>query len=89
MEFDEVDIQEYVSWKDGLFVFNNKSLKDIMIILERWYGVKVEFRDKGLESLTFTGNLHRYDNVTVFLELLKRLREVRYEVSEDTIVLYK
>ena len=89
MSVREVDMQEYVSWKDGLFVFNNKSLKDIMIILERWYGVKVEFRDKGLESLTFTGNLHRYDNVTVFLELLKRLREVRYEVSEDTIVLYK
>ena len=89
MRVRDVDVQEYVGWKDGWFVFNNKSLKDIMIVLERWYDIKVEFRDEGLRSLTFTGNLRRYDDITVFLELLRRLREVRYEISEEAVVLYK
>lgn len=40
-----VDVEEFVGWKDGVFIFKDKPLAEIMEILERWYGVHVIFQD--------------------------------------------
>lgn len=84
-----VDTEEYVGWKDGLFVFKDKTLLEIMSTLERWYGVKVVFRDESLKELRYTGNLERYDSINTFLQLLERLKEIQYKIEEHTIVLSK
>ena len=89
LEKREVNVEEYVGWKDGLFVFRNETLSEIMKILERWYGVSVIFGDDSLKELEYTGNLERYDSINTFLQLLKRLKEVHYEIKENTVVLYK
>lgn len=84
-----VDVEEYVGWRDGVFVFKDKSLSEIMKVLERWYGVKVVFRDESVKSLEYTGSLERYDSINVFLQLLERLKEIRYEIKGETVVLFK
>ncbi|MFR4037707.1 MAG: FecR family protein [Butyricimonas faecalis] len=33
-----VDVEEFIGWKDGVFIFKDKPLAEIMKILERWYG---------------------------------------------------
>ena len=38
-----MDVEEFVGWKDGMFIFKDKPLAEIMKILERWYGVNVIF----------------------------------------------
>ena len=89
LEKREVDVEEYVGWKDGLFIFKNKALSEIMKILERWYGVDVIFQDEDLKELEYTGNLERYDSINAFLQLLEHLNEIHYEIKENTIILYK
>jgi len=89
LEKREVDVEEYVGWKDGLFVFKDKTLSEIMKILERWYGVDVIFQDESLKGLEYTGSLERYDSINTFLQLLERLKDVRYEIRENTIVLFR
>ena len=89
LEKREVDVEEYVGWKDGVFVFKEKTLSEIMKILERWYGVNVIFQDESLKELEYTGNLERYDSINTFLQLLERLKEIRYEIKENTIVLFR
>lgn len=89
LEKREVDVLEYVGWKDGLFVFKDKTLSEIMKILERWYGVNVIFQNESLRELEYTGNLERYDSINTFLQLLERLKEIRYEIKGNTIVLFR
>ena len=89
LEKRKVDVEEYVGWKDGLFVFKDKKLSEIMTILGRWYGVNVIFRDESLKELEYTGSLERYDSINIFLQLLERLKEIRYEIKENTIVLFR
>ena len=43
-----------MGWKDGLFVFRNETLSEIMKILGRWYGVNVIFLDDSLKELEYT-----------------------------------
>lgn len=89
LEIRNVDVEEFVGWKDGVFVFKNKSLNAIMDVLERWYSVKTVFQDDSLKELEYTGNLERYDSINVFLQLLKRLKDIHYKIEGNTIILYK
>ena len=66
----QVDVEEFVGWKDGIYVFKEKSLGEIMKTLERWYNISVDFQDKSLVDLPFTGNLKRYDDINVFFDAL-------------------
>ena len=89
VEVRTVDVEEFVGWKDGKFVFKNKSLGDIMHVLERWYGIKAVFKDENVKKVEYTGSLERYDNINTFLRLLEKLNDVHYEIKEDVIILYK
>lgn len=84
-----VDVEEFVGWKDGVFIFKDKPLAEIMKILERWYGVHVIFQDESLKELEYTGSLERYNSINTFLQLLEKLEEIRYEIKENTIALFK
>ena len=85
----EVNVEEYIGWKSGLFVFKNKTLETIMNMFERWYNVEVIFQNDELRSLKFTGDLERYDSINTFLHLLERLNEMKYEIKGNTILLFK
>lgn len=84
----EVDVEEFVGWKDGIYVFKEKSLGDIMTTLERWYNISVVFQDEDLKELPFTGNLKRYDNINVFFDALTRTGDLKYRVEGNQVVLY-
>lgn len=89
MEKRMVNVEEYVGWRSGLFVFKNKTLEAIMSMFERWYDVEIVFQDDALRDLKFTGDLERYDSINTFLQLLERLNEIKYEIKGATIMLFK
>lgn len=82
-----VNTEEYVGWKNGLYVFSHQRLESIMQTLSRWYDVKVFFQNPGLKEMEFTGNLKRYDRVDVFLKALQRTGELEYKINGNAIVL--
>lgn len=83
----KVDVNEYVGWKNGEFVFRDKPLGEIMDVLGRWYGVTTRFEDLALSELRYSGDLKRYDSINTFLELLHRLNDIHYTIEGDTICL--
>lgn len=89
MEKQVVDVEEYVGWKEGLYIFKNQDLETIMEDLCRWYDVSVFFQNPALKQLEFTGNLKRYDNINIFMELLQRTGDVKYRISGKTIIIFR
>lgn len=85
----KVDIDEYIGWKNGLYVFKEHTLESIMTDLARWYNVSVFYQNPELRRITFTGNLKRYDSINTFMEVLQRTGDVRYSIKENTILLFK
>lgn len=85
----QVDVMEYVGWKEGWYVFKNQPLETIMTDLCRWYGVAVFYQNAGLKQVTFTGNLKRYDTINTFMEVLKRTGDVKYNINGNTIILFQ
>lgn len=53
----EVEVKNFTSWKDGRFVFEQQPLEDIMRTLERWYDIRVIFKDEGAKRNFSVGNM--------------------------------
>jgi transmembrane sensor len=52
------DVEQVVSWKNGVFNFNEVSLKDAMRQLSRWYDVEIVYEGK-VPDMTFVGKIGR------------------------------
>ncbi len=82
-----VDVNQYIAWKDGRFVFRDQMLGDIMNTLSKWYNVQFVFSNESDRSLRFTGNLQRYDDFSNILEKIERTNEVKFEVEKNIITI--
>jgi ferric-dicitrate binding protein FerR (iron transport regulator) len=54
----DIDVEEVIAWKNGLFNFNGLPLKDAMRQLERWYNIETVYEDN-LPSIKFYGEIGR------------------------------
>jgi hypothetical protein len=82
----EVDPEEAVAWKNGRFKFDNADLKNVMRQLERWYGIKVEYRGN-VSDVRFNGGTFRNKNLSEVLKVLE-LSNIKFKVEGKTIIVY-
>lgn len=83
LEVREVDVQEYLSWKDGLFIFRRMPLAEIMVQVYRWYGIKSVFSDEGLRELTFSGVINKNMSAEDLFRVIGKVVDVRFTMEED------
>ena len=73
------DIKE-IAWKENKLIFEDELFSNIAILLERWYGLKVEFKDDAIRNYRFTGIFEKEDLTTV-LGFLKESRNFNYSIE--------
>ena len=83
-----VDLDEYVGWVDGRYVFNNRPLGEIMQTFERWYDIQVYYETPNLRDITYSGNLKRYGTINSFLDALELTGDLTYKISGRNILIY-
>ena len=83
-----VDLDEYVGWVDGRYVFNNRPLGEIMQTFERWYDIQVYYETPHLRDITYSGSLKRYGTINTFLDALELTGDLTYKISGRNILIY-
>jgi transmembrane sensor len=86
---ENVNAQESVDWKNGTFVFEHQKLSEILKEVERWYDVRVTYKDDILRNQTFTGEISRNDHVSELLKILERTGKVSFDIQGRTIIVDK
>lgn len=81
----EVEVKNFTSWKDGRFVFEQQSLEDIMRTLERWYDIRVIFKDEGAKRISLSGNMKRYGDFSQVMKMLQMTGDVRFELHGNDV----
>ena len=81
----EVEVKNFTSWKDGRFVFEQQPLEDIMRTLERWYDIRVIFKDEGAKRISLSGNLKRYGDFSQVMKMLQMTGDVRFELHGNDV----
>lgn len=89
----KADTDYYTSWKDGKFVFMDKSLGEICNELSRWYDVRFEFKNPGMKNNRYNGIIKRTTTVKHIMRMLVLTADINYKIIEsqddkDVVVVY-
>jgi ferric-dicitrate binding protein FerR (iron transport regulator) len=83
-----VDVSYAISWTKGVFNFKDKSLKEIMKVLSRWYDVDVSFKNKALEKVKFNGVLNKNQTINDILNGIKNTNFINaYDIEDKKITI--
>lgn len=87
-EIRNVNLDEHIGWVNGVYVFNNRSLGEIMQTFERWYDVKIYYETPALRDITYCGNLKRNGTINSFLDALELTGDLTYKISGRKVLIY-
>ncbi len=73
----------FTSWKDGLYQFDHKPLKDLAAYLERIFAVKINIRNREIENFRFTGTISRNVPFEQIIKIIQISSPIRYELKES------
>lgn len=79
-----VNPEWFSSWKDNKLVFVNMDLKELVVLLERKYGVDIEVKNKEILKLHFDGTI-KNESIIEFLEIIKNTLPIDYKVVGQKI----
>ena len=83
-----VDVTRYISWKNGLFLFDNISIDELARQISRWYDVEVRFADASARSASFTGAMERYRPVSYIIRLLNETNTVTCTLESNRMLTF-
>ena len=86
IEIKTVDVYNQISWKKGVFSFENQSLKEILKVLSRWYDIEVIFKNKEVEIEEFIGVLVKDQNLEEILSNIKNFGIIKDFKIQDKVV---
>lgn len=80
LEVKKVKLDLYTSWRNGLITFRNESLKNIAKDLERWYNVKIVFKDQKLKDELYYGTIMKNKPIDQILDAFKLTSGIQYQM---------
>ena len=82
----EVDVEEFVGWKDGRLVFDNKPLWYILDELGRWYSFEVFYSNEESKHIPFSLNVRKHEDIAPVLKLVERTGKVWFEINGNAVI---
>ena len=88
LEVSTVDVFNEISWKDGIFSFEDESLQEIMKVLSRWYDMEVIFKNENIKTEEFFGLLRKDQSIEKIISTIKDFGTIeRYEFKDKILML--
>ena len=79
-----VDVDEVVAWKNGMFGFENAGIETVMRQLSRWYDVEIEY--KGKTDDLFIAEMRRNIKLSDALKALELTGKVKFDILGKKII---
>ena len=83
-----VDVEPYVAWNTGEFVFTDEPIGHIMEVLGRWYGRTVVYASDELRAERFSGSFSRYNDEDATLQAIEAVTGLHIERKANLYTIY-
>lgn len=77
----KVDVEKYTAWKDGLLIFRDDQMGEVVRKLNRWFNVEIILQSPELKGYVYTAT-YRDETLPQILELLKISAPIKYSITE-------
>ncbi|TGV02177.1 FecR family protein [Flavivirga rizhaonensis] len=82
------DVYNETAWRDGIFSFENKPLKEIFKVLSRWYDMDVIIENKVKTEERFIGTFNKSNSIEDILIAIKSTNFINsYEINDKTLTI--
>lgn len=83
-----VNVDEYISWKDGYYIYKKEDVRNIMKQLSRYYGVNI-IADPAAASIKCSGKLDLKEDIEKVLSDLSDILQVEFLYDGNTYLIKK
>lgn len=77
-EVKTVNLADFTLWKDGLYQFHNRPLKQIVEMVKKYYNISITMENEKIANAIISGKLVLSDESDEVLDYLAKTLEVRY-----------
>jgi len=84
----DVNVDKYIAWKDGILMFENENMVNILKILERHFNVAIQNNYSELSSYRFTGTF-KTEKLDEILKTIRGHTYFLYSKEENKIIINK
>lgn len=81
-----VDVSSFIAWKEGVLVFRNERLEDVMISLARWYDIEANYLVPEIKDQRFGGSFKRDGDLALIIKMLTYTNKVECKLEGETII---
>ena len=85
----QVNVQDYISWKEGRFVFHSMTLESIMQQLRRWYDIEIFYQNPEIKQYEFRGVINRDMDLNKVLNIISETTNITFNINNRTITISK
>lgn len=85
IRYGKVNIDEYISWKDGIFIFRQATVSDILKKIGRYYNVNFNNNQSQLSKRTCSGKLFLSEDIGQVMDILSVISNTSYKKSGNNI----
>ena len=82
----KVDVQNYISWKNGFYQYSSERIETIIARLSRYYGIKITCEEE-VKKYTCSGKLDLTDDITDVLHIITQTVPIKYEQIDKEYIL--
>jgi ferric-dicitrate binding protein FerR (iron transport regulator) len=75
------------SWVNNELIFKDEAFSDLANQMERWYGIKIKFKNTSTKDYRFTGVFVK-ENIVEAMNALKMIEPFNYKYKNETVSIY-
>jgi transmembrane sensor len=79
-----INEEDILGWKNGLFCFHHEDIQDVMKQVSRWYDVEIQYN--GQIKNHFNASIERRVSISRLLKLLEGTGDVEFAIKDKTII---
>jgi transmembrane sensor len=89
LETQQVNVEEFISWKDGYLLLKNERLSDLFKKLSRYYKVDISLKGNELDKKTFSGSFTLQEDIHQTLDIISASNSLHYQEKERRYIFEK
>ncbi len=84
---ENTDTGFYLDRANGMFVFENRTLDEIMKEFSLWFGFSYDFKEVSMKDKKFRFKLPRSNNFGRLMDLMEKTGEIEFEVTDNSVMI--
>lgn len=85
MNVKKVDVYDYICWQYGFLHFKSEKLSTVLMKLQRYYDMKIDFDEREIDKIHVSGKLDLKENLQHVLKIISVTTPIEYQIKQNSL----